>query len=241
MFSHSADFYDLIYATLKDYRTEAVAVAELLRALHPACHTLLDAACGSGEHARLLAEAGFAVDGLDLDPALLRLAKQKHPAGRFVEADMADFTLPRHYDGVLCLFSSIGYLKTLDRVERALHCFREHLAPGGIIVVEPWFQPDVLRPGRVVRNTGEAGGVRVDRVSRMEVDGRLSRLFFDYEISDGSGRREAHEVHELGLFTSSELLAAFRGAGLRAKYDPVGLSDRGLYVARAEASRDTRA
>jgi SAM-dependent methyltransferase len=232
MFDVSAEFYDLIYATFKDYRTEASRIASLLRRLNPECTALLDVACGTGEHARLLADAGFIVDGLDLDAAFVRIAQQKHPSGRFFEADMAEFRLPYRYDAVMCLFSSIGYLRTLDRVIGALTCFRQHLAPGGVIVVEPWFAPGVLEHGRVAENTGEADGIRVTRSSRVEVAGRLSRLRFDYEITDGSGTRCAREVHELGLFTTPELLEAFQQAGLEANYDPNGLADRGLYVAR---------
>ena len=232
MFTESADFYDLIYSTFKDYRAEAATIASLLRDLQPGGRTVLDVACGTGEHARLLAERGFTVDGLDLDQRFVELAQKKHPAGRFFHADMSDFTLPHRYDVVLCLFSSIGYLKTLDRVEHALVTFGDHLAEGGVILVEPWFQPGVLTAGRIVRNTGEANGVHVVRTSRVEIDGRLSRVFFDYEITDESGTRQAHEVHELGLFTSSEMTQAFRRAGLSVKYDPVGLTDRGLYVAR---------
>jgi hypothetical protein len=41
------------------------------------------------------------------------------------------------------------------------------------------------------------------------------------------------EVHELGLFTQTEMLNCFREAGLDASYDPVGLTGRGLYIARA--------
>src|SRR6266508_1481571 len=163
MFNASAEFYDQIYSTFKDYDAEAVRIASLLRQVNPRCQTVLDVACGTGEHARLLAADGFAVDGLDLDAAFVRLARQKHPAGRFFEADMSDFHLPHRYDAVTCLFSSIGYLRTLDRVVRALTCFREHLAPGGVIVVEPWFAPGVLDVNRVARNIGEANGVRVTR------------------------------------------------------------------------------
>jgi SAM-dependent methyltransferase len=233
MFDASAEYYDLIYASFKDYQAEAGQVASLLRRLRPACRTLLDVACGTGEHARLLAGAGFIVDGLDLDATFVRIARQKHPAGRFFEADMSGFRLPHRYDAVVCLFSSIGYLRTLDRVAGAFACFREHLAPGGVVVVEPWFAPGVLEHGRVARNTGEADGVRVTRSSRVEVEGRLSRLHFDYEITDGTGTRHASEVHELGLFTTQEILEAFRQAGLEADYDPKGLTDRGLYVARS--------
>jgi SAM-dependent methyltransferase len=231
MFTASAEYYDLLYSTLKDYASDAEQIAGQLRRLNPACRTVLDAGCGTGEHARLLAAEGFEVDGLDLDPAFVRLAALKHPAGRFVEADMSDFRLPRQYDAVLCLFSSIGYLETLDRVRRAVRCFREHLAPGGVLIVEPWFAPGAMDPDRVVKNTVEAGELQVTRASRVEIDGRVSRLFFDYEITDGAGVRHASEVHVLGLFTHEELLATFRDAGFEVEHDPVGFTDRGLYIA----------
>ena len=166
MFNASAEFYDFIYSTFKNYVAEVAQITSLLRRLNPQCQTVLDVACGTGEHARLQATQGFVVDGLDLDPAFVRIAAQKHPAGRFFEADMSDFHFTARYDAVLCLFSSIGYLQTLDRVSRALTCFREHLAPGGMIVIEPWFAPGTLDPERVSRHSGEANGVRVSRVSR---------------------------------------------------------------------------
>jgi SAM-dependent methyltransferase len=235
MYTASAEVYDLIYSTFKDYKTEATQIASLLRHRHASCTTILDVACGTGEHARLLAAAGFVVDGLDLDAAFVRIARRKHATGQFFEADMSDFNLSRRYDAVTCLFSSIAYLRTLDRVGRALACFRRHLAPGGVILVEPWFAPGVLDPARVSRDTGEANGVRVTRVSRVEVEGRVSRLLFDYEVTDTTGTRRLSEIHELGLFTTPELLEAFRSAGLEADHDPKGLTDRGLYVARVAA------
>jgi SAM-dependent methyltransferase len=232
MFNASAEFYDLIYSTFKDYAAETSRIASLLREVNPQCRTVLDIACGTGEHARLLSAEGFLVDGLDLDPVFVRIAGQKHPAGRFFEADMADFHVSHRYDAVLCLFSSIGYLRTLDRMTDALTCFRKHLAPGGLIIVEPWFPPGGLDPDRVALNTAEANGVRVTRVSRVKIEGRLSRLYFDYEIADWTGIRHLNEIHELGLFTTQEMLEAFHGAGLDVEYDPKGLTDRGLFMAR---------
>ena len=235
MFSESAEFYDLIYSTFKDYPREAAQIATLLRELDPECRTVLDVACGTGEHARLLASHGFAVDGLDLDPAFVRIAQQKHLAGRFFVADMSDFHIPHQYNAVLCLFSSIGYLRTLDRVRHALTCFREHLTPGGFMLVEPWFAPGMLDPAAVFRHTGEANGIRVSRQSRLQIEGTLSRLHFDYEIVDRTGTRRMSEVHELGLFTTEELLRTFQEVGLDATFDPKGPTDRGLYVARIAA------
>jgi SAM-dependent methyltransferase len=235
MFSASAEYYDLIYAGIKDYASDVSRIAALLRDRHPQCRTVLDVGCGTGEHAHGLAREGFAVDGVDLDPAFVRIARKKHPTGRFFEADMADLHVPHRYDAVLCLFSSIGYLVTLDRVTRALICFREHLGPGGVVLVEPWFPPGLLDPNRVAKNTGEANGVKVVRTSRVEIEGRISRLLFDYEITDRTGARHASEVHELGLFTPPELTQAFTTAGFSVDFDHVGLTDRGLYLATVAA------
>ena len=233
MFTESAELYDLIYSSFKDYRAEAAQIAALLRSLHRDCHTLLDVGCGTGEHARLLASLhGFSVDGLDVSPDFLRIARAKHPAGRFFEADMSNFQLPDRYDAILCLFSSIGYLKTLDRITQGLRCFRKHLEPDGVVMVEPWFTPDKMNTGHQSSRAAAAPGVRVQRLSTTEVEGRLSRLRFDYTIETADGTRHATEVHELGLFTVDEMLSAFHRAGLSAQHDPSGLAGRGLYIAR---------
>lgn len=235
MFTASAELYDAIYA-FKDYEAESARVAALVRAFNPNARTVLDVGCGTGEHARRLAtEHGFEADGLDLDPGLLSVARAKHPVGRFVEADMSAFSLGRRYDVVLCLFSSIGYLVTLQRVAMALRCFGQHLAPGGVMLVEPWFAPGALEAGRVASHAATVNGVTVERTSRTEVAGRVSRLHFTYQLGSASGTQQLQEVHELGLFTPDELGATFAESGLVATFEPGGLSGRGLWTAHNAA------
>jgi SAM-dependent methyltransferase len=233
VFSESAHFYDAIYGAFKNYAAESAIVATLLREVHPAPHTILDVACGTGEHVKFLRrDHGFSVDGLDLDPGLLEVARTKVPEAQFFEADMSGFDLRKQFDVVLCLFSSVGYLRSLDRLTGALRCFKDHTAPDGVVVVEPWFAPGVLREGSGQTRRAQADGKWVERTSHTEVEGRLSRLTFDYRIEDPVGDRVVQEVHELGLFTVAEMMSSFEAAGLAATHDPAGLADRGLYVAR---------
>jgi SAM-dependent methyltransferase len=234
VFAASAEVYDLIYASFKDYPAEARQLAALIRDRHPGARRILDVACGTAEHARLLTTThGFLVDGLDLDPEFVRIARGKLVHASVFAADMTSFDVGRHYDVILCLFSAIGYVRTLRNVTATLRRMAAHLAPGGLVIVEPWFPPGGLEAGRVFVKTAEAGGVSVSRMSHCEVDGRLSRLRFEYLIGRADGIERASEVHELGLFTPDELGDCFREAGLGVTYDPQGIDGRGLYLAQA--------
>ena len=233
MFSASAELYDLVYSGFKDYATETSELAAIIRREHPVARTVLDVACGTGEHARRLTDDyGYEVDGLDLDPAFVRIARAKLPRASVYQADMISFELSRRYDVVLCLFSSIGYVRTLDNVRLTLERFRHHLAKDGIALVEPWFAPGVLEPGRIFVKTAETPEVSVVRMSTVDIEDRLSRLRFEYLIGRPTGIEHATEVHELGLFTTDEMLVCFRQAGLEVTYDAKGPSGRGLFLAR---------
>ena len=235
MFSKSAELYDRIYSEFKDYQAESTKIHDLISRECPSGRTLLDVACGTGEHARLLAEQhGYHVDGIDLDEKLLALARRKVPGGVFRCVDMADFDLGKTYDVVMCLFSSIGYLKTLKRVTEALARFKAHIQDDGMILVEPWFQPNGYHPGRTFLNTAQSSDLKVARMGTSQVEGRISTLRFEYLI--GTHGAICHEVeeHELGLFTVDEMKKCFGDAGLKVKYDSEGPSGRGLYLARKE-------
>jgi ubiquinone/menaquinone biosynthesis C-methylase UbiE len=232
MYTGSAAHYDRIYSSFKDYAAEADALAAVIREVHPRARTVLDVACGTGAHAAALAAVhGFEVDGIDLDPALLAIARAKCPRGRFVDADMADFDLGRTYDAVLCLFGSIGYLVTRPRLWAALARLRAHLAPGGVAVVEPFLTPDAFGAGRTGSVTAESDGVRVTRRNRSERDGGVCRLSFDYEIAGPAGVEHSSEVHTLGLFSVEETLAGFAAADLTARHEPGGPMGRDRYIA----------
>ncbi|MEZ4415802.1 MAG: class I SAM-dependent methyltransferase [Gemmatimonadota bacterium] len=228
----AADFYDLLYAGEKDYAAEAAWLAECIRERQPAARSLLDVACGTGEHAKHLAAMGFRVDGVDLEPAFVARAAAKLPAGRFQVADMEHLDLDERYDVVTCLFSSIGYACTVERLNRTVAALARHLAPAGVLIVDPWFEPGQLTHGFVMTVLGADEQAKVCRMSRTVVDGRLSVLEFEYLIGRAGGIERASERHTLGLFTEAEMGSAFAAAGLRVERLPEALRTRGIYVGR---------
>ena len=228
MFTESAELYDQIYS-FKDYETESRAIASEILSRRPDCRTILDVGCGTGEHHRYLA-GQFQIDGLDLDASLIDLARSKNQAGEYYVADMADFSLGRKYDAVICLFSSIAYVKTPASLAAATACFREHLNSGGIAMVEPWMTPDNWHDGRLHSLNVNRDDLKVCRMNVSASDGRVSILDFHYLIgTPDSGVRYLTERHELGLFTVDEMKNAFEQNGFDVTYDPEGLTGRGMY------------
>ena len=234
MFSETARFYDIIYDQFRDYEGDATRVAELLQRLAPEAELILDVGCGTGRHAEALTLLhGYRVDGLDIQPGFVEIARGRCPDGRFVVGDMADFDLGGRYDVIMCLFSSIGYVRTMKRLVSAARCFRRHLSPGGIAMIEAWMTPDAFTPGKVFLLTAEEGDTKVSRMNSWMVRDGLSILDFHYLVGTPEGVRHLRETHELALFTDEEMRQGFRTAGLElVEYDPNGMTGRGLYTLR---------
>jgi SAM-dependent methyltransferase len=231
MFSKTAKYYDAIYS-FKNYGAEAASIRSIIKREHPTARTILDVACGTGEHAKLLA-TDFEVDGLDLEPEFVALAQSKVVRGTFSVADMRNFKLGKSYDVVLCLFSSIGYLLHETDVVHALRCFAAHVTGGGAIIVEPWFTPENWVTGRPwLSPPVDLPNLKICRMNVSDRRGNLSLLRFQYLIATPAGVEHIREDHELALYTNDQLLKCFNLAGLVVSHEPVGLSGRGLYIAR---------
>lgn len=231
-YAQAAAYYDLLYASIKDYPDEARIVAELIREAAPNAKRVLDVACGTGQHAAELTALGFSVDGVDLEPAFVDIAAARCPGGVFHVADMMQMALPLRYDAVLCLFSSIGYAKTLPRLHDAVARMAAHLNPGGVLLIDPWFEPGVLTDRWISLTSGAAEGRAACRMSRTVLDGDISRLEFEYLLGGPDGIERRAEVHELGLFTQAQMEQAFRAAGLSVERRLGLLRMRGVYLGR---------
>ena len=231
MFSRSARIYDAIYASVRDYPREAAALDRLIQERRPGARTLLDVACGTGAHLEHLKD--YELEGLDLDPEMLAVARERLPDVVFHEGDMVGFDLDRRFDAVVCMFSSIGYVRTEKRLRSAIASMGRHLEPGGVLVVEPWLSPADWLDRHIGAVFVDEPELKIARMNASQREGNVSIIEFEYLVGTPDGIERFTETHELGLLTVEEHLGAFRAAGLEADHDPEGPMGRGLYVTTA--------
>lgn len=112
---------------------------------------VLDAACGTGQHAVALAKAGFDVVGADLSRPMVEAARRSaEKAGVRAEFMVAGFgelsqKLAGPFDALLCLGNSIPHVNDLAHLEAVLRDFRAVLRPGGLLLIQQRNFDAVLR------------------------------------------------------------------------------------------------
>jgi ubiquinone/menaquinone biosynthesis C-methylase UbiE len=239
-FEKSAEYYDVIYdAVGKDYRKETKRIHQLIRT-HKTSNgkALLDVACGTGRHIQYM-QKYYSCEGLDLQPKLLDRARKRNPGSLFHRGNMLSFNLRKQFDAITCLFSAIGYMRSIRDLNRAVKNMACHLKTGGVLIVEPWLTPTDIILGHIGAVFVDQPKLKLVRMNVVDVKGRLSILKFHYLLGRPEGIKHFTELDKFGMFTHNEYLAAFRSAGLKVKHDRKGLTGRGFYIGLKPTSRST--
>lgn len=238
MFTKSFPWYDHLYA-FKDYAAASAYVKRTIKRYHPHARSLLDVACGTGRHLAEL-RSDYDVEGLDLNPDLLSIARSRCPDVPLHEGNMIDFDLSRTFDVVTCLFSSIAYVKTADNMRSAVRTMKRHLSPGGILLIEPWFSPQDYWTGTITGNYVDEPELKIAWMyTSDEPKDLIATLDIHYLVGTLTGVQHFTERHEFGLFSDGDHRAALEDVGLSVDQDPLpgGPFGRGFYVGFERAHR----
>jgi pyrroloquinoline quinone (PQQ) biosynthesis protein C/SAM-dependent methyltransferase len=98
--------------------------------------SVLDLSVGTGSLARSLVDRGVRVTGIEASEPLLAAAARKAPEGRFVRSDIRSFSLDDQFDAVVCMNGCLHYIEEPQDIVRVLRRAKEHLRPGGTLIVE---------------------------------------------------------------------------------------------------------
>ncbi len=192
---------------------------------------ILELAVGTGRLAVPLAEAGHIVTGVDLDPAMLAraTARVRGNAGEdrltLVEADIVGLRLPGdpRFGLAFIALNSLLVLPSRAAQRAALRALADHLAPGGLAVVDIWLPDaaDLARfDGRISlewpRLDPETGSI-VTKVASAQHDAATASLtlttIFE-EGGQGGPTKRWIRRDRLRLVTVEELRGYAEDAGL---------------------------
>jgi SAM-dependent methyltransferase len=226
-----SEVYDFFYRGRgKHFAAEAATVANIVRSRKPDASSLLDVACGTGEHLRAFAGEFAEVAGLEMSSPMCDLARSKGIAVH--QGDMRSFGLGRHFAAVSCLTSSIGYMSTVDELRAAVRAMAGHLVAGGVLVIDPYWFPEVFLDGHIARDMVRDTVRTVARLSHSARTDDIVRHDAHYLVADPDGIRHFTHVQQMRLFTKAQYLGAIDQAGCAPEYvhAPGGFADRGLFV-----------
>lgn len=201
---------DLIEAALKKYATTAVK-------------SLLDVGCGTGGHAIMLGQRGYAATGVDLSPHMLEHARAKADGLQFADkpqwlcGDARDFSAGKTFDAAIMMFAVIGYLTDNADVLAGLRNIRRHLPAGALFLCDFWYGPSVLavRPSDRVRVLDLQGG-EVIRVTTTQLNPVQHTADVNFRLWTMRGDQvvgRSSEMHRLRYFFPQEFALLLSQAG----------------------------
>jgi SAM-dependent methyltransferase len=202
------------------------AVARLLQRIGPGSD-VLDAACGTGIDAAVLARRGFNVRAADGSEAMVGVAAARFrreglaiPVHRCLWADLPA-AIGERFDVVLGTGNALGHAAGRDAMVAALIGLRRTARPGGHVVIDSrnWEKLHAERAiVQVMDRVRMRGGRRCVVLYAWEIPDRLdqehlAQLVFLFEDGD---RIEPHEYRlSFRPFTLGELRGRLELAGLR--------------------------
>jgi SAM-dependent methyltransferase len=205
-----AELYDLFYAD-KPYADEARFVHDAIREFSSSpTLNILELACGTGKHAIEFEKLGYNVTATDRSPDMLEVARERARGKNLVLAEMDQLDLPKkNFDAAVCLFDSIGYLKTDEAIATAFARIRNHVRDGAPFIFEFWHAPAMLKgysPVRTRRWKIDNNEITRSSETTLDRENNLAEVVYTVEERNKDGTcRTFRESHVNRFFSVNEM------------------------------------
>lgn len=228
-FTVSADVYDIIYEDVVDYDAHAAQIRQLIEGRLGDASSLLEMACGTGQFLARF-QRDFTVAGSDLSQEMLQQCAAAHPDIELHQGDYSTIDLGRSFDVVVCLFSSIGYVVTEERLRLASANIARHARRGGLVIIDGWLRPEAAIDGFQSQQVFERDRVLVARSTLAFIRDGHTEMLAGHMVNDGDEIRYFTERHQMGLFADEVYIEALEQAGVRSVDVVEGFDGRGRFV-----------
>lgn len=208
IYSQLSRVYDLGWS---DFARQYVSlVNKLLRDHSIKQARILDLACGTGTLAIELTRSGHIVQGLDISPEMIRIAKAKSPRSSrisFKVGNMTSFPVKDKFDLVTCTFDSINYLVSTADLSEMINRVARTLVPRGLFVFDS--------------NTKKLYQSYHQETRKRSLDGQTLIQCFNYDPVDNEATIEFlfpdgnTEVHQQRPYDRKELEPILLASGLK--------------------------
>ncbi|GGG96956.1 class I SAM-dependent DNA methyltransferase [Pedobacter zeae] len=142
-FKHYSQYYDLLYKD-KDYQSETDYLTFLISSYLPTAKNIIELGSGTGKHAKLLAEKGYEVLGLERSSEMVEIANRTVNEGvSFKIADVSNFEQEQSFDVALSIFHVISYLTENEDLINTFNQVKKHLNTDGLFIFDVWHSPAV--------------------------------------------------------------------------------------------------
>ena len=175
-------------------------------------NTVLECGIGSGRIAIPMAKAGRRVYGIDnsqsmldmLDEKLSRSSREIREAIIPCNANMTNFDLNLKFSFIYVPFSTFNYLLSIDEQKACLRAVRNHLEPGGTLVLEllsysynsNWLLNDLaMKLAKVGPNNKTGGKIELWKLSSFDSANQIVTEDRHFRFFDANGLFEKEEVN----------------------------------------------
>jgi D-alanine-D-alanine ligase len=168
--SYSKEWFDVFHRPIGEERTNREVEFVCAMAALPAFRNVLDICCGTGWHARALAERGYSVTGIERDRGAIAKAREAGGGPDYVLSDVRDYDPAASvHDLAIVMGQSFGYFDSATNRE-LLARLAKALRRGGRIILDVW-NPEFFAVNQGDRNLETPSGIV--REKKSIADGRL--------------------------------------------------------------------
>ena len=130
-YNEMAQYYDDLYKN-KDYKTEVNFISDFIKNSND---FILDAGCGTGNHAKIIYNKYPNVFGFDLSESMVNIANSKIN-GHFEIGNILNYKTDKKFDLIISFYAVFNHLRNYKQFKMALSNLKKLLNENGTIIID---------------------------------------------------------------------------------------------------------